>query len=107
MEVSDGTQRNEKISQFSGDPGIQPAMVLSGVGLRVEPRSGQVYTSAFYLSCHHIGYQTTIHGGMMMALVDDVVAEYCNQAAPSLYSLTKNLWFNFIKPSPSGALFPP
>ena len=41
----------------------------------------------------------------MMALVDDVIAEYCNQAAPSLYSLTKKLWFNFIKPSPSGALF--
>jgi acyl-coenzyme A thioesterase PaaI-like protein len=68
-------------------------------------RSGNPLISVFYLSRHHAGYCNLVHGGMLAALIDDVSAEYCNYAAPSLYALTRSQKIEFEKPSPLGAFF--
>jgi hypothetical protein len=68
-------------------------------------RSGKRFITAFYLSLHQAGYCNLVHGGVLAALNDDVSAEYCDRAAPSLYTLTRSLKIEFEKPSPPGAFF--
>ena len=79
---------------------------LLNVGRRTwAEMSGQSVISAFYLTINHTGYVNLIHGGVLAALIDQVCAEYCNRAAPSLYPLTRYLGVEFEKPSPPGELF--
>jgi hypothetical protein len=68
-------------------------------------RSGESFISTFYLSDHQAGYCNLVHGGVLAALIDDVSAEFCNHAAPTLYALTRSLEIEFERPSPPGAFF--